>query len=76
MTADKKQPAATQPSAAAKQPNTDPTARKAWSPKTPVDVVLEQISKQEKRVAGMQKELDLETTQLAKLQKAKAVLEA
>lgn len=42
----------------------------------PVDVVLEQIGKQEKRVAGLQKELDLEKAQLGKLLKAKAVLEA
>lgn len=64
MTADKKQPE-----------NTEPT-RKAWVPKSPVDVVLEQIGKQEKRVAALQKELDTEKTLLAKLQKAKAALEA
>jgi len=66
MTADKKQPTA--PAAA--------TVRKAWTPKTPVDVVLEQIGKQEKRVATMQKELDQEKTLLVKLAKAKAALEA
>jgi hypothetical protein len=76
MTTAKTQTAATQPSTAAKQPTTEPSARKAWVPRTPVDVVLDQIGKQEKRVAAMQKELDLEKTQLAKLQKAKAVLEA
>ena len=78
MTADKKQPAATQPSTPAKPPTStaEATTRKAWTPKTPVDVVLDQIGKQEKRVAAMQKELDLEKIQLAKLQKAKAVLEA
>ena len=76
MTTTKNQTAATQPSTAAKQPTTEATARKAWVPRTPVDVVLDQIGKQEKRVAAMQKELDLEKTQLAKLQKAKAVLEA
>ncbi len=66
MTADKKQPA-TPPEAA---------TRKAWVPKTPVDVVLEQIGKQEKRVAALQKELDQEKTLLGKLAKAKAALEA
>ena len=66
MTADKKQPTA--PALAA--------TRKAWTPKTPVDVVLEQIGKQEKRVATMQKELDQEKTLLVKLAKAKAALEA
>ena len=76
MTTTKSQTAATQPPTAAKQPTAEPAARKAWVPRTPVDVVLDQIGKQEKRVAAMQKELDLEKTQLAKLQKAKAVLEA
>ena len=67
MAADKKQP----PAAA-----TETTTRKAWVPKTPVDVVLEQIGKQEKRVAAMQKELDQEKVLLVKLAKAKAALEA
>jgi hypothetical protein len=58
------------------KPAADTTARKAWVPKTPVDVVLEQIGKQEKRVAGLQKELDTEKVLLGKLQKAKAALEA
>ncbi len=52
------------------------TTRKTWVAKTPVDVVLEQIAKQEKRVATLQKELDTEKGQLGKLLKAKAVLEA
>jgi len=78
MTTAKNQPAATQPSTPAKQPTStaDSTTRKAWTPKTPVDVVLDQIGKQEKRVATMQKDLDLEKAQLGKLLKAKAVLEA
>jgi len=77
MTAAKKQPTGTQKPTAAKQPTTgEPTTRKAWVPKTPVDVVLEQIGKQEKRVAAMQKELDLEKASLVKLAKAKAALEA
>jgi hypothetical protein len=41
-----------------------------------VDVVLEQIGKQEKRVATLQKELDQEKSLLVKLAKAKAALEA
>jgi hypothetical protein len=52
------------------------TGRKAWIKKTPVEVVLEQIGKQEERVAGLQKELDQEKSLLGKLQKAKAALEA
>jgi hypothetical protein len=64
MTADKKSTTTAEP------------ARKAWVAKTPVDVVLEQITKQEKRVAAMQKELDAEKILLGKLQKAKTALEA
>ena len=52
------------------------TTRKAWIKRTPVEVVLEQISKQEERVAGMRAELTREERELAKLQKAKSVLEA
>jgi hypothetical protein len=50
--------------------------RKAWIKKTPVEVVLEQIGKQEERVAGLQKEIDAEKSLLGKLQKAKAALES
>jgi len=52
------------------------SGRKAWIKKTPVEIVLDQIGKQEERVAGMQKELDAEKSLLGKLQKAKAALEA
>ena len=64
---------------ATKQPTataTETSTRKAWVPKTPVDVVLEQIGKQEKRVAALQKELDQEKALLVKLAKAKSALEA
>jgi hypothetical protein len=50
--------------------------RKSWTPKTPVDVVLEQIAKQEKKVVGLQKELEAEKSSLTKLLQAKKVLEA
>jgi hypothetical protein len=52
------------------------TARKPWVKRTPVEVVLEQIGKQEEKVAGMRAELTREERELAKLQKAKSVLEA
>ncbi len=52
------------------------TARRPWIKKTPVEVVLEQIGKQEEKVAGMRAELTREERELAKLQKAKSVLEA
>ena len=51
------------------------TSRKTWVKKTPVEVVLEQIGKQEDKVAEMRAEIAREERELAKLQKAKAVLE-
>jgi len=50
--------------------------RKAWTPRSPVEVVLEQISKQEKRVTALQTELDAEKSMLNKLLQAKKVLES
>jgi hypothetical protein len=52
------------------------TGRKPWIKKTPVEVVLEQIGKQEEKVAEMRKELAQEERELAKLQQARKVLEA
>jgi len=53
-----------------------PGARKAWTPRSPVEVMLDQIAKQEKRVAELQKELDTEKVTLTKLLQAKKVLES
>jgi hypothetical protein len=52
------------------------SARRAWVKKTPVEVVLEQIGKQEEKVAGMREDLALEERELTKLQQARKVLEA
>jgi hypothetical protein len=52
------------------------STRKPWVKKTPVEVVLEQIAKQEERVAEMREELKKEERELQKLQQAKKVLEA
>jgi hypothetical protein len=52
------------------------SSRKPWIKKTPVEIVLEQIGKQEEKVAEMRKELTREERELAKLQQAKKVLEA
>jgi hypothetical protein len=57
-------------------PTPEPSGRKPWVKKTPVDVVLEQIGKQEDKVAEMREELALEERELAKLQQARKVLEA
>jgi len=51
-------------------------ARKPWVKKTPVEVVLEQIAKQEEKVNDMREELKKEERELQKLQQAKKVLEA
>lgn len=50
--------------------------RKAWVPKTPVEVVLEQIARQEKKVGDLREELKKEESTLTRLQQAKKVLEA
>jgi len=50
--------------------------RKPWIKKTPVEVVLEQIGKQEEKVVEMREELAHEERELAKLQQARKVLEA
>jgi hypothetical protein len=55
---------------------TSSTGRKPWIKRTPVEVVIEQLDKQEQRVAGMREELAQEERALAKLQQARKVLEA
>ena len=71
-------PAATSTAAptAAPTPETSTAGRKAWIKKTPVEIVLEQIGKQEEKVAEMRKELAREERELSKLQQAKKVLES
>ena len=51
-------------------------ARRSWTPKSTVEVVLEQIAKQEKKVAQLQSDLEAEKVTLNKLLQAKKVLEA
>jgi hypothetical protein len=72
MTADKK----TEPGAKAAASAAGTGTRKAWAPRSPVEVVLEQIGKQEKKVTELQRELDTEKSMLTKLLQAKKVLEA
>jgi hypothetical protein len=55
---------------------TEKSGRKPWVKKTPVEVVLEQIGKQEAKVNDMREELKKEERELQKLQQAKKVLEA
>ena len=70
MTPEKKTDQAPKPATAATE-----GGRKPWIPKTPVEVVLEQISKQEKRVGKLQAELEAEKATLTKLLQAKKILE-
>ena len=72
MTADKK----TESGAKAPASSASPSGRKPWTPKSPVEVILDQIGKQEKKVAELQHELDTEKSMLTKLLQAKKVLEA
>jgi hypothetical protein len=58
------------------EPPPDKGGRKPWVKKTPVEVVLEQIAKQEAKVSDMREELKKEERELQKLQQAKKVLEA
>ena len=51
-------------------------SRKPWVKKTPVEVVLEQITKQEEKVNEMRAELQREEKELSKLQQARKVLES
>jgi len=52
------------------------SGRKSWVKKTPVEIVLEQIGKQEEKVAEMREALAHEEKELAKLQQARKVLES
>ena len=81
MTPQKATPSSAQKSAPASQTNQTTTTaastgRKPWIKKTPVEVVLEQIGKQEAKVADMRKELGVEERELAKLQQARKILES
>jgi hypothetical protein len=53
-----------------------PEANKRWVAKSPAQVVLEQIAKQEKKVQGLEDQLKKEKTELQKLQQAKKIFEA
>lgn len=51
------------------------SGRKPWIKKTPVEIFLEQIAKQEQRVAELREALAHEERELEKLQEARTVLE-
>jgi hypothetical protein len=69
-----KQPATQAPKSAAR--STESGGRRPCVKKTPVEVVLEQINKQEQKVQQMEADLTREKREFQKLLKAKEVLEA
>jgi hypothetical protein len=48
--------------------------RKAWIKKSPVEIILEQVRKQEQKVNELKKELAKEEAELKKMQKATELL--
>lgn len=54
----------------------EPSGRKPWIKKTPVEIFLEQVAKQQQRVDEMREALAHEERELEKLQEARKVLEA
>jgi len=52
----------------------DASKRKAWIKKTPVEIILEQVTKQEEKVAALKKELAKEEGELQKMRKATELL--
>ena len=68
------------PKAAGTEPQTqapsqgDAAKRKAWIKKTPVEIILEQVTKQEEKVAALKKELAREEGELQKMRKATELL--
>jgi hypothetical protein len=79
MVADKRQ-TTTQPKSggAESQPQTsaqtESTKRKSWVKKSPVEIILEQVKKQEEKVAELKKELAKEEGELQKMRKATELL--
>jgi hypothetical protein len=50
--------------------------RKSWIKKTPVEIILEQVAKQEEKVTALRKELAIEEGELKKMQDATKMLQA
>jgi hypothetical protein len=74
MVADKKQ-TTTQPTGPGTgAPTGGEAKRKTWIKKTPVEIILEQVKKQEEKVAEMKKALAKEEAELQKMRKATELL--
>ena len=52
----------------------DNAKRKPWIKKSPVEIILEQVKKQEEKVATLKKELAAEEGELQKMRKATELL--
>jgi len=50
--------------------------RKPWIKKSPVEIILEQVQKQQQKVEGLRKELAKEEGELKKMQDATKLLQA
>jgi hypothetical protein len=50
--------------------------RKPWIKKTPVEIILEQVAKQQEKVEALRKELAKEEGELKKMQDATKLLQA
>lgn len=55
---------------------TTTSTRRPWIKKTPVEIVLDQIRKQEEKVSELREDLTREERELSKLQQAKKILES
>jgi hypothetical protein len=64
------------PESSGTTPPAQSSTRKPWIKKAPIEIFLEQIKKQEEKVADLRKALAQEERGLAKLQEARKVLEA
>jgi hypothetical protein len=73
MTAQKKNDAAGAQGGAAGDSG---TKRKPWVKKSPVEIILEQVAKQQEKVEALRKELAKEEGELKKMQDATKLLQA
>lgn len=79
MVADKRQTTSQPKAGGAETPGqppaqTDAAKRKPWIKKTPVEIILEQVKKQEEKVAALKKELEREEGELKKMREATKLL--
>ena len=76
MTAKKKGQAEDGGSQASAPAESGSAKRKAWIKKSPVEIILEQVAKQEEKVAELRRELAKEEGELKKMQDATKLLQA